>query len=646
MPGALRCFKVGDALVVHREDADVPQLQAFAARLASDPRCVVVVLGRGADRPGDEWEPVLPILAAEGRDVRLVPGTASLTSSVRLGQWLAARLGRAVLAHDGLMLQASGGALFVPPAQGAGWMWLRSGQEPSSGSRRFPSPGWSCAILEYDMLTELAVAEPLPAGAWVRPQAGAGADRYRQELVSRLAWSDDCVYVVLGCPGAPPVAAADVEAFWRLLPREVRAVARFVPYGDVAVPEGQPLSLALTEWLGEDVTVGTEVPWSTEEPPPSALHAGKGTLDLETSSPYPETGSLEPEMVAPAAMGRAPAGEVSPGPEEETDEPTVPLPVLRRRQSAVPAPAPAPPLPAMPSVTRLDAGPADEVPVPPHVHETAEGPRQNPSPQDPPRRKLHRMRWAAIAAAVCLAVAVPTAVLALSSSPGPTRNLAATGPVVAPASQTIAPSDASSPSATAASPHKTASKVERVPAVEDTAAAHASPPPGVNTGARVVSSGGGSGGDTSTQGASSGSNTSTPSWEQGNPGSQPPSEPAQAPSTPVETAPASTPTTPSSGSFAVSGEVSCVSGNSVEGVWVQADDGAGWAPWVGLGNGSTSTWSFTLPEEEAYSLHVGCGGTTASWAVADYSPAITTATSTFNCIDVSSDADYGACELR
>jgi hypothetical protein len=114
----------------------------------------------------------------------------------------------------------------------------------------------------------------------------------------------------------------------------------------------------------------------------------------------------------------------------------------------------------------------------------------------------------------------------------------------------------------------------------------------------------------------------------------------------VETAPASTPTTPSSGSFAVSGEVSCVSGNSVEGVWVQADDGAGWAPWVGLGNGSTSTWSFTLPEEEAYSLHIGCGGTTASWAVADYSPAITTATSDFNCIDVSSDADYGDCDLR
>jgi hypothetical protein len=158
-----------------------------------------------------------------------------------------------------------------------------------------------------------------------------------------------------------------------------------------------------------------------------------------------------------------------------------------------------------------------------------------------------------------------------------------------------------------------------------------------------VSAGGGSRGDGPAQGSSSatssGSNAGPSSSGEGSTGSVPPSAPA-------ETTPPSTGTAPSSGSFAVSGEVSCVSGNSVEGVWVQADDGAGWAPWVGLGNGSTSTWSFTLPEEEAYSLHIGCGGTTASWAVADYSPAITTATSDFNCIDVSSDADYGDCDLR
>jgi hypothetical protein len=89
-----------------------------------------------------------------------------------------------------------------------------------------------------------------------------------------------------------------------------------------------------------------------------------------------------------------------------------------------------------------------------------------------------------------------------------------------------------------------------------------------------------------------------------------------------------------------------VSGNSVEGVWVQASDGAGWAPWQGLGNGSTSNWWYTLPENEAYSLHVGCGGTPASWAVAVYTPTVTGSQNSFNCYDVAGQANYGTCDLR
>jgi hypothetical protein len=98
-------------------------------------------------------------------------------------------------------------------------------------------------------------------------------------------------------------------------------------------------------------------------------------------------------------------------------------------------------------------------------------------------------------------------------------------------------------------------------------------------------------------------------------------------------------------SFKISGEVSCVSGNSVEGVWVQASDGAGWAPWQGLGNGSTSTWWYTLPKDESYSLHVGCGGTTSNWAVATYTPTVTGSSNSFNCYDVAGQADYGTCAL-
>ena len=99
-------------------------------------------------------------------------------------------------------------------------------------------------------------------------------------------------------------------------------------------------------------------------------------------------------------------------------------------------------------------------------------------------------------------------------------------------------------------------------------------------------------------------------------------------------------------SFFITGQVSCVSGNSVEGVWVQAAKGSGFAPWQGLGNGSTSDWWFTLPRSEPYALHVGCGGTTASWKVATYSPTVSGGHNSFNCFDVAGAAGYGTCRLR
>jgi len=104
--------------------------------------------------------------------------------------------------------------------------------------------------------------------------------------------------------------------------------------------------------------------------------------------------------------------------------------------------------------------------------------------------------------------------------------------------------------------------------------------------------------------------------------------------------------TPSPGPFAISGQIACLSGNSVEGVWVAAAKGAGYSPWQGHGSGSTTTFSFnyTLPLSEAYSLHVGCGGTTASWAVACDSVTVTSAENSFVCDDVAGQAGYGTCQ--
>jgi hypothetical protein len=96
----------------------------------------------------------------------------------------------------------------------------------------------------------------------------------------------------------------------------------------------------------------------------------------------------------------------------------------------------------------------------------------------------------------------------------------------------------------------------------------------------------------------------------------------------------------------VSGQVSCVSGKSVKGVWVQAAKGSGYSPWKGLGNGSTSDYWYTLPVHESYSLHVGCGGTTASWAVSDSTPVVGGTHNSFDCVDVPGQSGYGTCRLR
>lgn len=216
----------------------------------------------------------------------------------------------------------------------------------------------------------------------------------------------------------------------------------------------------------------------------------------------------------------------------------------------------------------------------------------------------------AAAAAVVLSGGVAVGIGVVTShksapSPGGAR-LSALG---IKASSSLSPKNAR---ATAASAHKATPKATKHPTVEHSTSVDPVP----------------QGGDTQIAAPTTGESTEA----QAPPPSAPPKSIANGPVTTAK--------------FNVSGQISCVSGNSVEGVWVQASDGAGWAPWTGLGNGSTSDWSFTLPKKESYSLHIGCGGTTSSWAVADNSPAITAATSSFNCIDVAGESGYGTCAAR
>lgn len=115
---------------------------------------------------------------------------------------------------------------------------------------------------------------------------------------------------------------------------------------------------------------------------------------------------------------------------------------------------------------------------------------------------------------------------------------------------------------------------------------------------------------------------------------------------PAKPAPHPTSTPKPSGPIKVDGQVSCTSGKSVEGVWVQAAKGSGYSPWKGLGNGSTSDYWYTLPTHEPYSLHVGCGGTQANWAVAAETPTVPAGHNSFDCVDVAGQSGYETCRPR
>lgn len=131
-----------------------------------------------------------------------------------------------------------------------------------------------------------------------------------------------------------------------------------------------------------------------------------------------------------------------------------------------------------------------------------------------------------------------------------------------------------------------------------------------------------------------------------NPGNTPENPPESSPhSTPHTSAPAPSSPKPSA-PVTVTGQISCSSGKSVVGVWVEAAQGRGWSPWKGVGNGDNADYWYTLPTKETYSLHIGCGGTKSSWAVATETPYVGGTHNSFNCFDVPGKLGYGTCSLR
>lgn len=102
---------------------------------------------------------------------------------------------------------------------------------------------------------------------------------------------------------------------------------------------------------------------------------------------------------------------------------------------------------------------------------------------------------------------------------------------------------------------------------------------------------------------------------------------------------------PASASVGISGQVMCVDQRSVVGLWVQAaNGGSGWATLTNV-NGYTKNYRYTLPRGGSYSVHVGCGGTSQSWATSNKSPYVSGSYNSFTCYDTTAArAAYLLCQ--
>lgn len=98
-------------------------------------------------------------------------------------------------------------------------------------------------------------------------------------------------------------------------------------------------------------------------------------------------------------------------------------------------------------------------------------------------------------------------------------------------------------------------------------------------------------------------------------------------------------------STTVGGSLACVSGNYVEGIWIDADSGTDGFATLSPAGGTASavSWTRTLTSGTGYHIHAGCGGSPSNWAVLVYSGHRTGSSGSVLCYDIAYEAPYGTC---
>jgi hypothetical protein len=263
---AFTAHRAGEAWLIAPAGTADPRALSFAAGLAPDPECTVLVadLPDGAD--DDTLERMARAVPRGETGLRLVFGRPPRAGAVAVARWLADRLGRTVIAADGTPLPTEGGGLFIGADSGAGWVRCAPGAPEARDSRAFPRPSWESALPDRPWSLGATVAEPLPAGVWLRPAAqDTSTDGHRTRLTSRLPVSSALLTVVVGVPGAAPLPLADVARFWQSLPPHVRPAVRFVCYGPTRLSGGRHFGDVLAQVVGEPVRLYNGMPGAADD---------------------------------------------------------------------------------------------------------------------------------------------------------------------------------------------------------------------------------------------------------------------------------------------------------------------------------------------------------------------------------------------
>ncbi|UOZ06974.1 hypothetical protein [Amycolatopsis sp. WQ 127309] len=255
---------VGCVLVVHPAGGMSEQARVLALSPDVDPEHDLVVVDALAGTPIRDRELVAAAIPAGDRAIRFVP--VDLGGDPRLdGPWLADRLGRPVVVPVGTLRPSAGGLFFDDAVRDGGWYRFAPGAESEWAGKRLPRPAWdSPGFASLKPLGTTSVAEPLPAGVWLRSVGTARwLEPHRARLIRWARSRPGEIVVVLGGEGLPELPLEAFTTWWESLTADERTQVRVVRYGPVESPAGDPVGQTLADLLGTEIVQSCGLPVGT-----------------------------------------------------------------------------------------------------------------------------------------------------------------------------------------------------------------------------------------------------------------------------------------------------------------------------------------------------------------------------------------------